>query len=535
MFTDSSGGFGLTTYSCGANDPVVYVIAQGGAVGGNSNPGITLMSVLGPCSSLSGAPLLMVNEATTVASAYAFHPFLAVGGQLGASATNRAGLLLAESNLMSLVDLYAGTSPGSLLPANSSDPSPQIHSLANLLNACVASTGASSGGCSELYSNTVVNGSAPGNTLDAVLNLVTQPANNVAALYALSTTSSAYSNVLRAQPSDWVLFLTLSGAGMNAPTGIALDSVGQVWVSNLGGVVSQFSSVGAPIFTNGISGAYGLGVSFGIAIDTNDLAWVTNWYSPHSVNHGHGAVVVLGTSGGTVTTSAYYSSGVSYPTGAIVDTDDTVWMANYGNASVARLSSSGVALSGANGFGSSSIQFPVAVALDSQHNVWAANSSADTITKVSQDGTSINPVHCCNGPFGLAVDGGDNVWVANYFGNSLSLVSPSGQVVSNGGFTGAGLQSPNGIAIDGGGNVWVANYRGPSLSELAGSVSATPGAALSPDAGWGPDAGLAEAYGVAVDRTGSVWVTAFATNTVVKFIGMAVPVRTPLIGPVQAP
>jgi DNA-binding beta-propeller fold protein YncE len=49
--------------------------------------------------------------------------------------------------------------------------------------------------------------------------------------------------------------------------------------------------------------------------------------------------------------------------------------------------------------------------------------------------------------------------------------------------------------------------------------------ALSPSAGYGA---LSSPVGVAIDSSGSVWTTNSGSNTVSKFIGLAVPVVTPL-------
>jgi hypothetical protein len=38
-----------------------------------------------------------------------------------------------------------------------------------------------------------------------------------------------------------------------------------------------------------------------------------------------------------------------------------------------------------------------------------------------------------------------------------------------------------------------------------------------------------------VDASGNLWISAFATNTLTEFIGLAAPVRTPRIGPPAAP
>jgi len=94
---------------------------------------------------------------------------------------------------------------------------------------------------------------------------------------------------------------------------------------------------------------------------------------------------------------------------------------------------------------------------------------------------------------------------------------------------------PQGIAVDGGGSVWVANYRAPYLSKLAGSTAAVPGAALSPATGIGADAALLEAYAIAIDASGNLWVSNQGNSTITKFLGLAVPVKTPLSALPQLP
>jgi streptogramin lyase len=108
--------------------------------------------------------------------------------------------------------------------------------------------------------------------------------------------------------------------------------------------------------------------------------------------------------------------------------------------------------------------------------------------------------------------------------------------VLSAGFKGGGIVHPQGIAVDGVGNVWVANYRGPAISELAGINSIHgAGTVLSPAAGWAPDAGLLEAFALDIDASGNIWVTSFGNNQLNEYIGLAAPVKTPLLGPVRVP
>ena len=127
------------------------------------------------------------------------------------------------------------------------------------------------------------------------------------------------------------------------------------------------------------------------------------------------------------------------------------------------------------------------------------------------------------------------MWVSNFYSDSISEVSSAGLVLSNG-YTGGGLSHPQTIAIDGAGNLWIANYRGSSITELAGASSTAPaGTALSPAAGFGSHSAMRQGYAIAVDASGNLWVSNFGSNTITEFVGLAAPVKTPLIGPPNTP
>jgi streptogramin lyase len=177
---------------------------------------------------------------------------------------------------------------------------------------------------------------------------------------------------------------------------------------------------------------------------------------------------------------------------------------------------------------------PVAVATDADCNAYVANYESNTITLVTADGTSFTDYTVGGGPDGIAVDSQGNVWSANYRDNSVGLVS-AGTVISGSGFTSSGFDHPQGIAVDGAGDAWVASDRAPGLTELAAASAATPGAILSPGAGWGSDAPMIESFAVAIDASGNIWVAQSGTNTLTEFVGLAVPVQTPLLGPVRVP
>jgi streptogramin lyase len=227
---------------------------------------------------------------------------------------------------------------------------------------------------------------------------------------------------------------------------------------------------------------------------------------------------------------------VYYPQGLAADTTGNVWVVDYGDSLVTLLGSNGTAVNGSTGWGTGQLALPVAVAVDASHNAWVANQSTNTVTKISADGSKATAISCCNGASGVAVDQSGNVWVANYFGDSISEVSNAGTVLLTG-QTGGGVNHPQAIAIDGAGKVWTGNLHGQTLSEFSGSSSTAPGTPLSPAAGLGTDAQLASPFAVAIDQSGNVWVSNSSNgiNTVTTFVGLATPVKTPLLGPAQLP
>ena len=132
-------------------------------------------------------------------------------------------------------------------------------------------------------------------------------------------------------------------------------------------------------------------------------------------------------------------------------------------------------------------------------------------------GSPFDGGHSINAPWGIAVDGNDNVWVANGGGHSITELcgvrtetcppgTRTGDPISppQRGYAGQGLQILTDIAIDPAGNVWVANNW-----DLA-------------DQGFKkiPDPALS---------------TRFGGNGFVVFFGLAMPVRTPLVGPPSVP
>ena len=91
------------------------------------------------------------------------------------------------------------------------------------------------------------------------------------------------------------------------------------------------------------------------------------------------------------------------------------------------------------------------------------------------------------------------------------------------------------MAIDGAGAVWVANYRGNTISAYTAASGGASSSAISPSYGFGLDAHLGEPFGIALDASGDVWISNFAGSSLTQFVGLASPIRTPLLGPPAQP
>ncbi len=533
LTTAADGSFSVPAgYTCPSAQTPVYLLSKGGqpASAASPNSSLWLMTAIGPCGSIASGSSFAVNEVTTAASVWALASFMSSGGNVGASCTNTTGLDNAFTTANELVNAATGAAPGAGLPSTLTVPATKLNTLANALASCTASAGGSA--CSPLFSAATSGTSVPGNTVDAAFNIARAPAGNVAAIYSLAAGSATFSPVLTAAPSDWMLHNTISGGAMDSPASVAVDASGNVWASSYFDTVSEFSPAGAAIFPSGITGS-GINESYGMALDAQGNVWIANEQT--TMNNGNGDVTELNSSGQPIA-NAITSGGIYFPIGVAADPNGNMWFADYGDSKVTLLSSSGAAISSSSGWGGSSLAFPVALAVDAGHNAWVVNQGGLLpITEISADGSKVTNYNCdCNGASGVAADQKGNLWIANYYGNSVSEVDTCGTLKLDAA-TGGGVLRPQGIAIDGAGTVWVANFQGDSLSELGGSSSTAPGAFLSPASGFGTDASLLDPYGLAIDASGNLWLTNAGTNTLTEFIGVAAPVRTPLVGPPQTP
>ena len=347
--TDAGGNFDINgAYACTPNTQV-YLYSSGGdpqlngeGVAGTPNLAATLLAVVGNCASATpsgafpGVTFVAMNEVTTAVTAFALAGFATDPLHIGAPsavaghALSGTGLANAFNTALNIVNQASGV-PNPTLTLNSTAvvPVTTINTVADILAACVNSSGAGSSGCGTLFTNTTY-GTVPTDTATAAINLAQHPGANVPALFKLATSTSPFQGTL-SSANDFSLGINYTGGGLSAPFGIAVDGAGNAWVTNSQGKsVTEISSAGTIL-----SGATG-----------------------------------------------YTGGGLAGPTGIAIDASGNAWVTNHGANSVTELSSAGAILSGTNGYTGGGLNYPEALAIDGSGNIWVGTIQGHPVTEL---------------------------------------------------------------------------------------------------------------------------------------------------------
>jgi hypothetical protein len=363
VITNSTGWFSITgDYTCPANAQV-YLVGTGGnpIPGSQANANLGLMAALGPCSSLTSSTFINLNELTTIASVWPLARFMSGYTNVGSSAANSTGLVQAFSAVNELVNIAQGTAPGNLLPANASLSTAEMNTLANILAACVNSTGGTAGdnsSCGNLFvAATPTGGAAPTDTIAAAVNIAKSPGTNVASLFSLSSGMAPFQPALTQAPNNFLIGVNYSGGGLNAPSGLAVDAMGNIWITNNGNSsVTELNGNGSALSpTVGFTGG-GLNLPSSIAVGLDGTIWVAN--------KGGNSASQLSSTGSPITGSPHSGGGLNAPSSVAIDASGNVWLANSGNNSLTELNSTGAAISVSNGYLGGGLSQPIAIAVN---------------------------------------------------------------------------------------------------------------------------------------------------------------------------
>lgn len=547
-----------------------YIVATGGDAGSGPNSAIALMAAIGPCDQIQPSTVVNINELTTVAGEWALQQFSDDSGQMiGGPIENEYGLPNAYSSNYNLAetsptDLSVSGNASSFLPtaAQCAGGSPpvncdgleRLNSLADILAACVNSSGSSSTACQELFCYSTpstppatfsggVCSVTPTNTdtLQAADSIAYYPNTNIAGLFSLATPNAPFEPTLAAAPEHWEIALNYSPAGamFDDPTSLAFDSYGDLFVSNATNSVSQLTVTSgyttAFNYNNNNTGSPGAVFNdpISIALDGDNDVFVAN-ISSNSVSE--------------LTESSNYATGLNYgnSTGAAFSIPNSIALDPTGDLFVTNLLTSTVSeLTQASGYSSGShfapsgaaLNSPVGIVLDSSANLYVLN--FDSVSELfSADmgmgpyGTGANytgsPGAMLDDPDSIALDGQNNIFVANVSNSSVSELTAASTYATGMNFNnttnpGAGFANPSFVVVDGDDNIFVANNDNSSVSELTAPSSGTPiGYNFAPAA-----AANSAPTQLAIDESGNIFLVG-DSNSVSELIGLATPVYTPV-------
>jgi len=241
----------------------------------------------------------------------------------------------------------------------------------------------------------------------------------------------------------------------------------------------------------------------------------------------------------------------NHPLGVAVDSEGNIYVADYGNHRIRKITPAGVvstfAGTGTEGFADgtgNTAQFntPPGVAVDSSGNVYVADANNHLIRKITPAGVvstlaGTGTEAQFNGPPGVAVDSSGNVYVADFRNHRIRKITPEGVVSTfvgtgtrghaDGTATTAQFEDPYDLAVDSFGNVYVTDSVNHLIRKItpAGVVSIFAGSTEGFADGTGTAAQFDFPFGVAVDSSGNVYVTD-ANNHLIRRITPAGVVST---------
>jgi len=361
---------------------------------------------------------------------------------------------------------------------------------------------------------------------------------------------------------------TGSAARFKNPTGIAVDSSGNVYVADLGNstirkinvdgdVTTLAGTAGSPGSADGTGSAARFFFPTGIAVDASGNVYVadSNNNTIRKIT-GDGDVTTLagtaessGSEDGTGSAARF-----SYPSGIAVDASGNVYVADLVNFTIRKITSAGVVttLAGTAGsYGSvdgtgSAARFnqPSGIAVDASGNVYVADLGNSTIRKItsagevttlagtaessgSADGTG--SAARFNYPTGIAADASGNVYVADSGSSTIRKITSAGVVTTLAGSAGnsgsedgagsaARFNYPNGIAVDASGNVYVADSSNSTIRKITSAgvvttIGGRPGVKSGVD-GLGTAAAFNGPSGIAATSLGALYVADQVNNRI---------------------
>ncbi len=325
--------------------------------------------------------------------------------------------------------------------------------------------------------------------------------------------------------------------------------------------VTTLAGSGGTSYADGTGTAASFNSPSGVAVDAVGNLYVADYFNDRirKINPAGVVTTLAGSGNRSFADGPGTFASFNGPSGVAVDALGNVYVADYYNHRIRKISPAGIVttLAGSSGFGSyadgpgtvARFNNPTGVAIDAAGNVYVADDGNHRIRKISSDGVvttlagsgvagyndGIGTAASFNRPIGVAVDTTGNVYVADASNHRIRKITPVGLVTtmagsafgySDGTGAAARFNFPTGVAVDVIGNVYVAdasNHRIRKISpaRLVTTLAGTGNNDYSD--GRGTMANLYSPDDLAVDATGNLYVADAGNNRIRKLMPCFVP------------
>jgi len=364
---------------------------------------------------------------------------------------------------------------------------------------------------------------------------------------------------------------TGGGARFQYPYAVAVDAGGNVYATDIGnhnirkitagGSVSTLAGMaGVAGFADGVGTNAQFNLPQGITVDAAGNVYVADTNNSTIrkiatngvVTTFAGAAAQTGTSDG-----AGGSARFNYPFGLAIDSADNIYVADFGNSSIRKItpSASVTTLAGTSGQtgsadgtgGAARFDHPSAVSVDTVGNVYVVDTSNQTIRRITTGGsvTTIAGSPGLGGKVdatgasarffyaaGIVVNGtGTTIYVADTGNHTIRAVTAAGAVSTLAGAVGltgiadgaggdALFAYPYGLAVDAAGTIYVADHNNHTIRKITAGGAVTTLAGSAGVAGSADGIGSASRFngptGIAVDGSGNIYVADTDNQTIRK-------------------
>ena len=313
-----------------------------------------------------------------------------------------------------------------------------------------------------------------------------------------------------------------TSAELNGPYGVAVDSGDNLYIADPGnnrirkvaagtGVITTIAGKGSAGYSgdNGAASGAELNLPTGVAVDSAGNVYIAD--------AGNNVIRKINTSGGITTVAGNNAEGYSgdngaatnatlyTPTGVAVDGAGNLYIADTNNNRIRKVGTSGtittIAGTGTAGYSgdsgaatSATLNKPAAVVVDSTGNLYIADTGNDVVRMIATAGTISTfagngsagysgdggPATSArlNSPYGLNLDSAGDIYVADSMNNVVRMVNTAGVISTvagndtngysgdGGQATSAALSNPRGVALDSQGNFYLSDQNNNRVREV---------------------------------------------------------------------